>query len=98
MLQRSPLSNREIAVLLHMLAHAGLSGRMSLPPQRRVHVTRLWRRYLVEVWYRCAPDEGCSHGPYFNLTADGYQLACALQSAREQRRNSAQHPLPQIAA
>ncbi|MBR0687309.1 hypothetical protein JQ594_15365 [Bradyrhizobium manausense] len=83
---RERLANREIALLLHILDRAGLSGRVTLPPMRRNGLVVLWRRHLVEIWYRCAPDEGCAHGPYFNLTVDGHQLAVSIRAAREARR------------
>jgi hypothetical protein len=97
---RPALTNREIALLLHLMQRVGLSGRMSLPPARRVHVVALWRRHLIEVWYRCVPDEGNSNGPYFNLTVDGYQLAASLQASRDDRRqqNQRTHTRRRIAA
>lgn len=96
--QRPRLSNREIALLLYIVHRAGLCGRMTLAPARRAHVVGLWRRYLIEVWFRCAPGEGCCHGPYFNLTADGYRLADSLLAAREERKQKSRHSSPRIAA
>ena len=87
---RARLSPREIWLLLHMLERCGLSGRMTLPPKRRDGIAPLWRRHLVEIWFRCAPDEGVAHGPYFNLTADGFQIACALRAGRDEYRKT--HP------
>jgi hypothetical protein len=89
-LSRRRLSSREIWVLLHLLDRCGVTGRTTLPPKRRDGVPPLWRQHLVEIWYRCAPDEGVAHGPYFNLTTDGFQIACALRAGRDEYRKS--HP------
>ena len=91
------LSNRDIAMLLHIMQRTGLTGRIALALKLRPHVIPLWRRQLIEVWYRCAPDEGCMHGPYFSLTIEGHRLACVLLAARESRQHFARRP-PQIAA
>jgi hypothetical protein len=94
---REKLSNADIELLLYMMQRAGLSGRMTLPPQRRARVVPLWRRQLIEVWYRCAPNEGCMHGPYFKLTVEGHRLGCAFLAAREVRHQTARRQ-PPIAA
>jgi hypothetical protein len=100
MAARAQLSNREISLLLYVMARVGLCGRMALTPARRAHVAGLWRRHLIEIWYRCAPGEGCTHGPYFNLTIDGHRLASALRAARDARRAKLDRPRvsPQVAA
>lgn len=87
---RTRLSAQEITVLLYMLERCALTGRITIPPKRRAGVNTLWRRYLVDIWYRCVPDEGVAHGPYFNLTADGYQIACAIRAGRDRYRKT--HP------
>jgi hypothetical protein len=82
---RERMDNRDVGLLMHIMQRSGLCGRMTLPPQRRSRVVPLWRRGLIEVWYRCAPDEGCMHGPYFNLTVDGHRVAAAILAKREDR-------------
>ena len=102
MSDHSRLSNRDIALLLYIMQRAGLCGRLHLPPKRRERVVPLWRRHLIEVWYRCAPDEGCMHGPYINLTVEGHRLAAAFIAAREERHHvqpsRPHHAAPRLAA
>lgn len=101
MAEADRLDNRDIALLLYIMQRVGLCGRLHLPPKRRTRVVPLWRRHLLEVWYRCAPDEGCMHGPYINLTVEGHRLAAALLAARDERRRartSRHHPRPRLAA
>jgi len=99
---RERLSNREITLLLHVMQRVGLSGRITLPPARRNRVASLWRKNLIEIWYRRAPGEGCMHGPYFNLTVEGHRLAAALLAARDERHTKSTSPRdissPQAAA
>lgn len=83
MTARSKLSAREIWLLLFIYERCGLCGRTTLKPHLRPWVVGLWRRHLVEIWFRCVPDEGISHGPFFNLTVDGHHLASTTALARE---------------
>lgn len=97
--ERQRLSNREIAVLLYIARQAGLSGRMKLPEWRRAFIVSLWRQHLVEVWFRCVPGEGSTHGPYYQLTIEGHRLAWAIIASRDARRAAKpKQAVPQIAA
>lgn len=58
---------------------------ITLKPSYRNDVLSLWRREIIEVWYRCAPDIG-SQGPYYGLTISGAHLA---QTIYERRRSNA---------
>jgi hypothetical protein len=82
------LSPREVWLLLFIAERCGLCGRMGLKPRHRANVVGLWRRHLVEIWYRCAPDEGATHGPYFSLTVDGHHLAMSILAGREAYRQA----------
>lgn len=83
------LTNLQIRLLLLVWRDCRLTGRMTLKPKQREIAVPLWRRELLEIWWRQAADDR-SRGPYFSLTAAGYQLACALLSAREERRQASQ--------
>lgn len=87
-MKHEKLSAREIWLLLFMYERCGLCGRTTLKPQLREWSVGLWRRHLVEIWFRCVPDEGVNHGPYFNLTVDGHHLAAAILAARANRSSS----------
>ena len=91
-MMRQRMDNRDVGLLMHIIQRSGLCGRMTLPPQRRTRVAPLWRRGLIEVWYRCAPDEGCTHGPYFNLTVDGHRVAAAILAKRDEQHPSRSRP------
>jgi hypothetical protein len=45
----------------------------------------LWRRRLVEIWYRQSLDHGSLKGPYFSLTVDGMRLAAAFMAVPANR-------------
>jgi hypothetical protein len=72
----SKLSPREI-VIIRSLARRGASvGVVSLANWQRRYVVPLWRRELVEIWYRQAPETQPSfQGPYYRLTISGERLA-----------------------
>jgi hypothetical protein len=70
------LKSREI-VLLRSLASRGASLRaVSIDRYQRSHALPLWRRGLIEIWYRQSPDAQPSlQGPYYGLTVSGAKLA-----------------------
>lgn len=85
-MKRSKLTNLEIWLLLYIHERCGLTGRMMLKSKHREPVVPLWRRDLIEIWWRNAAGESRPRGPYFSLTADGYHLACSILAARDERR------------
>lgn len=99
-MKRSRLSPREVWLLLFMLKRCGLTGRMTLRRKQREWVIPLWRRELVEMWWRQMAGES-PRGPYFSLTIDGHRLASAILAARDERRREelgAQLQPPALAA
>ena len=84
-MKRSRLTNLQIWLLLFIEKHCSLTGRMMLKPKHRELVVPLWRRDLVEIWWRQPPEGNRPRGPYFSLTADGFQLANAILAARAER-------------
>jgi hypothetical protein len=83
--RRPKLDNRQIWLLLLIEKQCGLTGRTRLSQKQRELVVSLWRRELVEIWWRKVPDDR-PIGPYFSLTASGYQLACSILASRDERR------------
>jgi hypothetical protein len=83
--KRPKLGNLQIWLLLYIEKQCSLTGRMMLRPKHREIVVPLWRRDLVEIWWRQPSDGNRPRGPYFSLTADGFQLACSILAAREER-------------
>jgi len=54
-------------------AHAAA---VSLARWQRKFVVTLWRRDLVEIWYRQSPaTDPALQGPYYRLTINGARLA-----------------------
>ena len=84
-MKRPKLTQAQIRTLLLLWHRCRLTGRMTFNEQLRAIAVPLWRRELVEIWWRQVSGEG-QRGPYFSLTAAGYQLACALIAARDERR------------
>lgn len=71
------LNGRQIGVLRSLIRRAGATARVSLYRGQRPAAVSLWRRGLVEVWYRQVPGDAMQ-GPYFALTIAGWQLASAF--------------------
>jgi hypothetical protein len=103
-MKRPKLLPQQIWLLLFIERHCGLTGRMTLKRKHRALAVPLWRRELVEIWWRHVADDNRPRGPYFSLTPSGYQLACAILAARETRRGKSvgarveTNPPPALAA
>ncbi len=83
---RSPkrLCTSEIGVLKLLAVHCGAGGSISLDDGKREAAKPLWRRGLIGVWYRQAPELGLQ-GPYFGLSISGSQLAAAFHNGHGER-------------
>lgn len=51
------LSNRQIATLRHLAICCGNGGQVTLTRDQRECLVPLWRREIVEMWYRHIPGE-----------------------------------------
>lgn len=71
---------RQEDIILRWLIERGAQGRaITLEKWCRTHVIGLWRRGLVEIWYRQAVDAQPSlQGPYYGLTLNGAYIASTL--------------------
>jgi hypothetical protein len=84
------LTNREIAVIRHLVTHCGVAGQVTLKPWQRKPAASLWRQLLVEIWYRQSPEAGQGlQGPFYGLTDRGRRLAAALYTERQAGRADA---------
>lgn len=79
-MSRPRLTTREIAILRDLAVRSGLGGAVTLRDWQRGAATALWRRELIEIWYRQSPD-GALQGPFFSLTIIGRALAAAFTTA-----------------
>jgi hypothetical protein len=72
---RDRLNRLQIVILRSLMKRGGNMTPVSLPSWQRETAITLWRRGLLEVWFRKSRD-GCSgHGPLFSLTIFGARLA-----------------------
>jgi hypothetical protein len=70
------LSSREIVIMRSLVTRGASLAAVSLVEWQRQLVVPLWRRGLVEIWYRQALDSQPSfQGPYYRLTINGARLA-----------------------
>lgn len=79
------LSGREVNMMLALATRGGIVMPISMERDHREVVVPLWRRQLVELWFRRPPAEHSSqmHGPFYRLTNSGAQLALAIHEKRK---------------
>ena len=69
----------QVRVLKHLALYCGMGGNILLPKALRRAVPGLWRRGLIEVWYRQVPDQSPSlNGPFFGLSLDGRRMVSLI--------------------
>ncbi len=78
------LSNRQIATLKHLAVCCSSGGLVTLTRDQREAMAPLWRRGLVEIWFRCLPDEG-SRGAFYRPSRTGWNLIGAIISASDRK-------------
>lgn len=71
------LSNRQIATLKHLAVCCANGGQVTLTRDQREAMVPLWRREIVEIWYRHVPGER-SRGPFFRPSDSGWYLIRAI--------------------
>lgn len=81
---RKNLSRPEIDVLLSLVMRGAALLPTGLLSSQRSLIVPLWRRLLVEVWFRRPPqDQSPMQSPFYRLTSVGAQLAMALHEKRQ---------------
>lgn len=68
------LTNREIVILRSLVSRGGERSPVTLMKWQRKPAIPLWRRELIEIWYRQAPSSELD-GPFYRLTYVGAHLA-----------------------
>jgi hypothetical protein len=103
MAERLDLRGSEIAALKHLAIHAGVAGSVPMPAFERTGGVLLWRRRLVQIWYRQSLDRHGLEGPFFSLTVDGMRLAAAFMAVPANRaatfsqlRKAPSKPAPRV--
>jgi hypothetical protein len=79
------LSNRQIATLKQLAVCCSNGAQVTLTLPQREAMQPLWRRGLIEMWFRCVPDEGTKRTPFFRPTEHGWHLIRAIMAARDER-------------
>lgn len=81
---RKKLTYPEIEVLLSLIKRGASLLPTTLLFKQRGIVTPLWRRQLVELWFRRPPAEQSPNmqGPFYRLTSAGAELALKLLEKR----------------
>lgn len=78
MTERARLSQRQIVTLKHLAITCEKGGLTTLTRDEREAMQPLWRRGIIEMWFRCVPDEGTQRTPFFRPTAPGWRLIEAI--------------------
>lgn len=81
---RDRLTSRQIAVLRILLKFGASTIPVSLHVTLRRIVITLWRRELVQIWYRQSIHTSLQ-GPFVSLTIVGARLASAFASEERAR-------------
>lgn len=88
MMKFDRLTPGQMRVMKDLALRCGMGGLVTLKYRQRLCVPALWRRGLVEIYYRQVPDGApTNRGPFFGLSLDGKRLAYSLM-----------HPLNRSAA
>lgn len=61
----------------------------TLTRDEREAMQPLWRRGVVEMWFRCVPDEGTRGHPFFKPSRSGWALIQAILASARQPAGSA---------
>ncbi|QDW39032.1 hypothetical protein FFI89_018885 [Bradyrhizobium sp. KBS0727] len=77
------LSNRQIATMKLMAVCGARGDPVRLTRDQREAMTPLWRRSLVEIWWRRSPTERALQGPFFRLTEPGRTLILSILAAKK---------------
>jgi hypothetical protein len=73
---RERLSNLQIVIMRSLFKRGGTATPISLFAWQHRSTLDLWRRGLIEIWYKQAADANPSlRGPFYTLTIAGTRLA-----------------------
>lgn len=81
------LDRAEINLLKHLVRVSSCGSPVSVPAQFRPAFVPLWRRGLIEIWYRQDRDSaGGRRSQFVSLTLDGSRRADAILNGNRFRR------------
>jgi hypothetical protein len=77
------LTRSQIIILRSLMKRGADNRAISIEKWQREPAIPLWRRGIVEIWYRQSPDANPSlQGPFYGLTIAGAQLALNFLNSR----------------
>ncbi|MEI9804150.1 MAG: hypothetical protein WDN48_06340 [Pseudolabrys sp.] len=79
---RERLNNLQIIILRSLIKRGGNVTPVSIPAWQRKAAVTMWRRGLIEVWFRKSRDGCAGSGPFFLLTIFGARLALEFYTRR----------------
>jgi hypothetical protein len=83
------LSNRQITTFKHLAICCGNGGQVTLTRDQREAMAPLWRRGIVEMWFRCIPDEGSARSAFFRPSNSGWHLIHAILAGGRSAKSEA---------
>ena len=78
MTEKPRLSQRQIVTLRHLAICCANGGLVTLTRDQREAMVPLWRRGVVEIWFRCVPDEGAKGSLFFRPSVSSWHLINAV--------------------
>lgn len=79
MTDRLRITGPQFAIIRSLLMRGGARRAVALSSHHRQPALPLWRRGIIEIWYRQSPDmQPALQGPYFSLSNSGLHLASLL--------------------
>jgi hypothetical protein len=82
-MRQDRLSQRQIDTLRQLSVVCSAGGQYALTRDQREAMQPLWRRGLIEIWYRQGVDTNPSlMGPFYRPTKSGWLLIAAIFAPR----------------
>lgn len=78
MSDRPRLTDSQIVILRSMAKRGGSVRPVSIEKWQRKPAVPLWRRGLVEIWFRQSVEHPSPRGPFYALTIVGARIAASF--------------------
>lgn len=85
-LRSDRLSRSEINLLKHLIRFSPLGTPVTVPDKHRAALVPLWRKALIEIWYRQDRDNtGVRRTQFVSITVDGARRIDAILHSSSRR-------------
>ena len=88
-MSKDRLSSRQINTLKHLAITCADGGMVTLTRDQREAMQPLWRKGVVEMWFRCVPEEDNKGSPFFRPSRTGWYLIRAVTGVGRSEQRSA---------